>query len=235
MPPTFSFANLHRQYLRCRKNKRNTLNALRFEYDLEENLVRLQEELEGQTYKPSRSVCFVPAMPLKAIGSPGAGVPAQPAPGARSGIPPVEHRGEARALARRVGTFYRPADSPCAAAVGGRISSGRVAGTKRAQEESQGELRARSVAVRCRDCRDLRRSDSHLRTRRAPGHDRERLHGRATQRSGGDPRAHGLARVAAQPVECPGTELWGKVDGRVGARKERSWRSGLQDWSCWAR
>ncbi len=27
----FSFENLHRQYLRCRRNKRNTLNALRFE------------------------------------------------------------------------------------------------------------------------------------------------------------------------------------------------------------
>jgi retron-type reverse transcriptase len=59
MTPICSLENLHRQYLKCRRNKRNTLNALRFEYDLEANLVRLQEEIEGQTYEPSRSVCFV--------------------------------------------------------------------------------------------------------------------------------------------------------------------------------
>jgi retron-type reverse transcriptase len=59
MPPLFSFENLYRQYLRCRRHKRNTHNALRFEVRLEENLLRLHEELEGRTYHPSRSVCFV--------------------------------------------------------------------------------------------------------------------------------------------------------------------------------
>ncbi len=63
MTPIFSLENLHRQYLRCRRNKRNTLNALRFEYHLEENLVKLQQELAGQTYEPSRSVCFVLKQP----------------------------------------------------------------------------------------------------------------------------------------------------------------------------
>ena len=63
MPPVFSLENIHRQYLQCRRNKRNTLNALRFEYDLEDNLIKLQEELEGQTYTPSRSVCFVLKQP----------------------------------------------------------------------------------------------------------------------------------------------------------------------------
>jgi len=58
MPPIFSLANIHRQYLQCRRNKRNTLNALRFEYGLEENLARLREKLEGRSYTPSRSVCF---------------------------------------------------------------------------------------------------------------------------------------------------------------------------------
>ena len=61
--PIFSLENIHRQYLQCRRNKRNTLNALRFEYDLEENLVRLQEELEARTYTSSRSVCFVLKQP----------------------------------------------------------------------------------------------------------------------------------------------------------------------------
>ncbi len=63
MPPLFSLENLYRQYLRCRRHKRNTHNALRFEAKLEENLVRLQEELEHRTYHPSRSVCFVLKQP----------------------------------------------------------------------------------------------------------------------------------------------------------------------------
>lgn len=63
MPPIFSLANLHRQYLRCRRNKRTTHNALRFEVCLEEHLVQLHEELEGRTYQPARSVCFVVKQP----------------------------------------------------------------------------------------------------------------------------------------------------------------------------
>jgi retron-type reverse transcriptase len=63
MPPLFSLENLYRQYLSCRRQKRNTHNALRFEVKLEDNLVRLREELEGRTYHPSRSVCFVVKQP----------------------------------------------------------------------------------------------------------------------------------------------------------------------------
>ncbi len=63
MAPVFSLENIYRQYLNCRKNKRNTINALRFEYDLEENLAKLHEELEAQTYSPSRSVCFILKQP----------------------------------------------------------------------------------------------------------------------------------------------------------------------------
>lgn len=63
MTPIFSLDNMYRQYLHCRRNKRNTLNALKFEYNLEENLVRLQEELKERTYSPSRSVCFVVNQP----------------------------------------------------------------------------------------------------------------------------------------------------------------------------
>lgn len=59
----FSLENIYRQYLKCRKNKRNTINALRFEYNLEENIVNLQEELEARTYSPSRSVCFALRQP----------------------------------------------------------------------------------------------------------------------------------------------------------------------------
>lgn len=63
MTPIFSLENIHRQYLHCRRNKRNTINALKFEYGLEENLLRLQEELHQQIYTPSRSVCFVVTRP----------------------------------------------------------------------------------------------------------------------------------------------------------------------------
>ncbi len=55
----FSFANIYRQYLKCRKHKRNTINALKFEVRAEENLLKLQEKLQKKTYYPSRSVCFV--------------------------------------------------------------------------------------------------------------------------------------------------------------------------------
>ena len=54
----FSFENLHRQYLACRRNKRNTLNALEFEAHQEEHLVALREALVARTYVPARSVCF---------------------------------------------------------------------------------------------------------------------------------------------------------------------------------
>ncbi len=63
MTPVFSLENIYRQYLNCRKNKRNTINALRFEYNLEENLASLHEEIETQTYSPSRSVCFALKQP----------------------------------------------------------------------------------------------------------------------------------------------------------------------------
>jgi RNA-directed DNA polymerase len=43
--------------------KRNTHHALRFEVKLEENLVRLHEEMEGRTDHPSCSVCFVVKWP----------------------------------------------------------------------------------------------------------------------------------------------------------------------------
>ncbi|MBM4267353.1 MAG: RNA-directed DNA polymerase [Deltaproteobacteria bacterium] len=58
-PDPYSFAELWRQYRRCRRGKRNTINALRFEVDAEANLLALQKELREHTYRPGRSVCFV--------------------------------------------------------------------------------------------------------------------------------------------------------------------------------
>ncbi len=59
----FSFENIYRQYINCRRNKRNTTNALKFEINQEQNLVELKEALESRTYKPSRSVCFFSTRP----------------------------------------------------------------------------------------------------------------------------------------------------------------------------
>lgn len=58
-----SLENLYRQYLRCRKNKRNTVNALRFEAQQEKQLILLREALVERTYQPGRSVCFFTARP----------------------------------------------------------------------------------------------------------------------------------------------------------------------------
>lgn len=54
----FSLENLYQQYIACRKNKRNTANALRFEARQELNLLALQETLVSRSYEPGRSVCF---------------------------------------------------------------------------------------------------------------------------------------------------------------------------------
>lgn len=54
----FSLDNLCRQYVACRRHKRNTANALRFEARQELNLLALREALVSRTYEPARSVCF---------------------------------------------------------------------------------------------------------------------------------------------------------------------------------
>ena len=59
----FSFENIYKNYLRCRKNKRNTVNALKFEINCEENLIDLKQELDMGSYYPSRSVCFMATKP----------------------------------------------------------------------------------------------------------------------------------------------------------------------------
>lgn len=59
----FSYRNIYRAYLACRKNKRNTVNALRFEINAEENIVKLEQELKRQTYYPSRSILFAARKP----------------------------------------------------------------------------------------------------------------------------------------------------------------------------
>jgi len=59
MMEIFSYKKLYKAYLDCRKNKRNTESALEFEWNLEENLYELHEEIRSKTYKPGKSNCFV--------------------------------------------------------------------------------------------------------------------------------------------------------------------------------
>ena len=53
----FSSAEIHSAYLDCRRRKRGTANALRFELNLATNLLALEEALNTRLYKPSRSAC----------------------------------------------------------------------------------------------------------------------------------------------------------------------------------
>lgn len=58
-PDLYSFRALWRHYRTCRRNKRNTANALAFEVNAETNLLALQAELRAHSYKPGPSICFV--------------------------------------------------------------------------------------------------------------------------------------------------------------------------------
>ena len=61
--PSFSADEIHEAYVDCRRRKRGTANALRFEMSQAEHLLDLEEELNSGSYRPSRSVCFVNLRP----------------------------------------------------------------------------------------------------------------------------------------------------------------------------
>jgi RNA-directed DNA polymerase len=56
METFFSYRKLLKAYLDCRRHKRQTVNALRFEVNLEENLFRLQQLLQSRKYLPGKSM-----------------------------------------------------------------------------------------------------------------------------------------------------------------------------------
>lgn len=59
----FTPANILKAYLDCRKTKRHTINALKYEMALEENLYCLRQNLVSKSYHPTRSICFVVTNP----------------------------------------------------------------------------------------------------------------------------------------------------------------------------
>ncbi|MCP4123322.1 MAG: hypothetical protein GY751_16335 [Bacteroidetes bacterium] len=57
--------SLFQAYYDCRRNKRNTFNALRFEQHFEANLFRLSAEIQNGSYQPGRSIAFIVDHPVK--------------------------------------------------------------------------------------------------------------------------------------------------------------------------
>lgn len=56
---------LFEAYYNCRKNKRNTINALAFEIDYEKNLVQLYNDINDRSYKIGQSMAFIVNKPVK--------------------------------------------------------------------------------------------------------------------------------------------------------------------------
>ena len=59
-----SLESVFQAYFACRKNKRRTKSALRFEMNLEENLIALWRDLNNGTYQISRSNAFIVTRPV---------------------------------------------------------------------------------------------------------------------------------------------------------------------------
>ncbi len=62
MPP-FTLDDLASAYFDCRKSKRNSINALQFEINLERNLTELRDQLLNGTYTIGQTICFVITRP----------------------------------------------------------------------------------------------------------------------------------------------------------------------------
>lgn len=59
----FTIEKLYSAYKECLKNKKHTVNALKFELDREKLLFQLLRELKNRTYKISRHICFIVTEP----------------------------------------------------------------------------------------------------------------------------------------------------------------------------
>lgn len=63
MDSGYSLEKLVQAYFDCRRHKRTTASALRFEQRLEHNLLALHEALEDGSYRPGPSICFAISRP----------------------------------------------------------------------------------------------------------------------------------------------------------------------------
>lgn len=59
MSEIFTIEKLYKAYKDCLHNKKNTVNALKFELKREKNIFQLLSELKDRQYKISRHICFI--------------------------------------------------------------------------------------------------------------------------------------------------------------------------------
>ncbi|HHB95288.1 MAG TPA: hypothetical protein ENK88_09130 [Campylobacterales bacterium] len=59
----YSFQEINQAYLECRANKRNSINAIKFEIKLIDNLWELYESINSFKYKPRRYIYFLTSSP----------------------------------------------------------------------------------------------------------------------------------------------------------------------------
>ena len=64
-PRICDFDNLYQAYRKARRGKRRRAQVYRFEFDLEGNLLRLQEELAAETYTPGEYTHFFVTVPKR--------------------------------------------------------------------------------------------------------------------------------------------------------------------------
>ena len=63
MNTELTLTEVFQAYYDCRNHKRNTFNAIEFEFNLERNLIQLYHELLDGTYTIGQSICFVVTKP----------------------------------------------------------------------------------------------------------------------------------------------------------------------------
>ena len=63
--PQIELQELFEAYYSCRKNKRNTTNALSFEIDYESKLIQLCNEINNGNYQIGKSIAFIVNKPVK--------------------------------------------------------------------------------------------------------------------------------------------------------------------------
>lgn len=56
---------LFEAYYECRRNKRSTYNAIKFEMDYESHLVQLFQDIQNRTYRNGKSIAFIVDRPVK--------------------------------------------------------------------------------------------------------------------------------------------------------------------------
>ena len=57
--------DLFQAYYDARRNKRNTISALKFEVDYEKKLFKLYEEIKNRNYQLNESICFISFYPVQ--------------------------------------------------------------------------------------------------------------------------------------------------------------------------